>query len=633
MVGRGDLLERFDVALDRLENGRSAMGPLITGPRGSGKTAVLNALAAHATSRGWFVAGAEVIPGTPLSDLVAVIAHEVLDTMSRGNRTVERVKRALGVLKAFTAVSALGVSLSIDVDAVRGTADSGILAHDLRRLLVEISELARLQKTGVLFYLDEVHALNQTEFSGLNSALYLTAQLGLPITLASAGLFPSWQSGVHGSRGGGDPERASTVEVRTLVQTFTRLTPLQPADARLMLAETARSEGARFEAAALNAVVTYCEGNCWMLQLAGELMWELSASPLIGADAAFEAIRQIEHRFDQVYFPRLLQACTPDEVALLRQIAQLESSQVTLAMIRPGAQRDPHVRDATARALLNLSRQDLIVLDSENLHTGSFSVGFSVPRLEAYLVRRATGASPAVVDAARARPKPLAWRERAGRAGGGGRLEDPAVAAQQRTAHSEPAPAQAEPDPSLPALALSLTNLSISLGEAGQAQESLAAISEAAEIYRRLAAAAPSVHRPDLAVALHNLSLALAKSNRRQDALAAAAETVEILRALAAEAPETHRPRLADGLYSLAYQLWGASAWQDALISVAEAVAIYRELAAAAPTTHRPNLALSLHDLSLALGMAGRRQESLDAMSEAVAINRELATARRPSRF
>jgi hypothetical protein len=52
--------------------------------------------------------------------------------MSGRHRAQERVRRALGVLKAFSAVSAFGIELNIDAEKVSGTADSGVFERGLR---------------------------------------------------------------------------------------------------------------------------------------------------------------------------------------------------------------------------------------------------------------------------------------------------------------------------------------------------------------------------------------------------------------------------------------------------------------------------------------------------------------------
>jgi AAA ATPase domain len=290
LAGRQSLIEDFDITMHRLERGRSGTGPLITGPRGSGKTVLLNTLAARARARGWYVGRSEVIPTAPLSALIALIAHEALREMTRGNLVTEGVKRALGVLKAFTSVSAMGVSLSIDVDAVRGKADTGIFEHDLRQLIAELGQLAKSQGAGFAFVLDEVQALPVREFDALNAALHDASQRQLPVTLVSAGLFPSWQSG--SSRG--DPSRVTTYEARVSTNTFTRLEPLSDHDSRLALIRTGELENASFEPYALDRAVRFCEGSCWLLQLLGETVWTIADRAPIRDDAVRAAERAVD---------------------------------------------------------------------------------------------------------------------------------------------------------------------------------------------------------------------------------------------------------------------------------------------------------------------------------------------------
>lgn len=238
LAGRDDVLERFDVTLSRLESGRPDVAPLITGSRGLGKTVLLNKLVQNAKQRGWFVASEEAIPGTPLSALIAILAHEVLLEMSRRHRIAANVRRVLGILKAFTAVSALGVTLNIDADAVTGTADTGIFSRDLRRLFIEIGTLAQQQSVGVVFALDELHTLYETELEDLNSALHQTAQRQLPVAFIGAGLFPSWQKSGNQNV---DPTIVDSYPARMSASTYIRLKPLDVEASKRALAGPCRT--------------------------------------------------------------------------------------------------------------------------------------------------------------------------------------------------------------------------------------------------------------------------------------------------------------------------------------------------------------------------------------------------------
>src|ERR1019366_7028412 len=78
--------------------------------------------------------------------------------------------------------------LSIDVDAIKGPADSGDLATDLSGLFVEMGEVARDHSTGVLITIDELHYVSLSTLEALIMGLHRASQLSLPITIAGAGL-------------------------------------------------------------------------------------------------------------------------------------------------------------------------------------------------------------------------------------------------------------------------------------------------------------------------------------------------------------------------------------------------------------------------------------------------------------
>jgi tetratricopeptide (TPR) repeat protein len=170
------------------------------------------------------------------------------------------------------------------------------------------------------------------------------------------------------------------------------------------------------------------------------------------------------------------------------------------------------------------------------------------------------------------------------------------------------------------------------LANTGQREEALAAIGEAVEIYRRLAATRPDAFEPDLAMALNNLGARLSGLGRREDALTATGEAVEIYRRLAATRPDAFEPDLAGSLNNLGGMLSGLGRREDALTATNRAVEIYRRLATAHPDTFEPDLARALNNLGNQLSDLGRREDALTATSQAVEIRRRLA-ATRPDAF
>src|SRR5262249_36606159 len=124
---------------------------------------------------------------TLLPNVIAKIERETLIAISGKARMRKRVNRALGILKAFTLCIG-DIQLKIDVETVSGIADSGDFQEDLKDLLVEVGEVAREAKTGLLIQLDELQLLEATEYAALIVALHRINQKQLPVAFIGAGL-------------------------------------------------------------------------------------------------------------------------------------------------------------------------------------------------------------------------------------------------------------------------------------------------------------------------------------------------------------------------------------------------------------------------------------------------------------
>jgi tetratricopeptide (TPR) repeat protein len=103
----------------------------------------------------------------------------------------------------------------------------------------------------------------------------------------------------------------------------------------------------------------------------------------------------------------------------------------------------------------------------------------------------------------------------------------------QQVTHYRAATIDGQPD-AASRLAGSLSNLSVRLAGLGRREEALAAITEATETCRELAAARPDAFRPGPATSLSNLAVLLGELGRREEALAAIEEATAIRRELAA---------------------------------------------------------------------------------------------------
>jgi hypothetical protein len=188
LVGRSTELAEMDVALQRLRLGRPARSQLLIGLRGVGKTVLLNEFGRLAAGRGFVHEHIAVGPDGQLSLRIAAGLRKGLLKLG-GKKKVKGVnRRALGVIKAFSLTLPDGPALNLEVDPVEGTADSGDLAADLAGLFEEIGRAAQAHDAGVFLTIDEMQHLPQAALEALVCGLHGAERLGLPITLAGAGL-------------------------------------------------------------------------------------------------------------------------------------------------------------------------------------------------------------------------------------------------------------------------------------------------------------------------------------------------------------------------------------------------------------------------------------------------------------
>jgi len=312
LVGRDHEIDAMDVVLQRLRLGRDGRSQLLTGLRGVGKTVMLNEFEQLASGRGYFHEHIEVTDEGDLAPRLAAAFRRVLLSMEARRRIGERVRRALGVLKAFSIQLPGGSELSIDVDAVYGPADSGDLATDLAGLFVEIGEVARDHDAGVLITIDELHYVNLQTLEALVMGLHRANQLRLPITIAGAGL-PSLA--------------ALTGEAKSYAERmfiFPVIGSLPEEEAREALVVPAADEKVQWHDAALEAVLRETQGYPYFLQEFGKQAWDAAEGPaVITAEDVERCIPVATAELDDGFFRVRTGRTSDPERAYLRAMAEL----------------------------------------------------------------------------------------------------------------------------------------------------------------------------------------------------------------------------------------------------------------------------------------------------------------------
>jgi hypothetical protein len=188
LVGRDDLIAKFRLTVGRAIRGRPGKSVMPIGLRGVGKTVLLNAFIEIAEDERLKVGYIEAPETGDLPRLLVTQLRKILIALDRAGKVSRAAKRALGALGSFTYNLPDGSSISLNIDALAGVADSGNLSDDLTDLLVEAGRAAQDRETGIVLAIDEVQYLSTDELGALISAIHRTVQLNLPVVLVGAGL-------------------------------------------------------------------------------------------------------------------------------------------------------------------------------------------------------------------------------------------------------------------------------------------------------------------------------------------------------------------------------------------------------------------------------------------------------------
>jgi hypothetical protein len=310
LVGRDELVEKYDVALRRALTGRPGKSLMAIGLRGVGKTVLLNRFQEIARDRGLRIAFIEASESGDFKRLLVTRLRSVLLELDQG--PVSRaVKRALGILKSFTYTLPDGTSVSLDVDAVAGSADSGVLSEDMSDLLTALGEAAHDRNSGVLIAIDEVQYLDATELAAIISAIHRTVQLSLPVILVGAGL--PQLPGLAGT--------AKSYAERLF--DFPRIGSLEADDARTVLSQPAAEQDVTFTDEGLDELVHITHGYPYFLQEWGYHVWNAAPRSPITLEDVRLAAPDVQHQLDNNFFLVRMDRLTPAEKQYLQAMAEL----------------------------------------------------------------------------------------------------------------------------------------------------------------------------------------------------------------------------------------------------------------------------------------------------------------------
>ena len=314
LVGRDPVLHDARVLLGRIVARRPERSLLLTGLRGVGKTVLLNEIERMAVAGGYRTLSVEATEDTRLGVLLAPFMRKILFDLDRLAGAGQKVRRALAVLRSFVGaikVSVDEMSIGLDIEPERGSADSGDLEIDLPDLFVAVGEAAQERQAAVAVFIDEIQYFNRKELGALIMAMHKVQQRQLPLALLGAGLpiLPglAGDSKSYAERLFGFPDIGA----------------LDRDDAARALQDPAEAAGAAFEPDALAEIFALTRGYPYFLQEWGYQAWNIAASSTITAVEVARANPIVIQRLDRNFFRVRYERLTPGEKTFLRAMAEL----------------------------------------------------------------------------------------------------------------------------------------------------------------------------------------------------------------------------------------------------------------------------------------------------------------------
>lgn len=369
LVGRDPILEQARILLGRVKQKKPEKSMLLTGLRGVGKTVLLNEIKRMADNDGYRTISIEAHDDKALGPLIAPYLRSLLYDLNRIAGAGDKVKRGLAVLRSFVGalnVTIGDVSIGLDIDPEKGSADSGDLEIDLPNLFVAIGEAAQDRNSAVAIFIDEIQYFSKKELGALIMAMHKIQQQQLPLVLLGAGL--PILPGMAG-------ESKSYAE---RLFNFPNIGALSQADTAKALQEPAQKAGVTFEDAALDEAFLLTKGYPYFLQEWGYVAWNLAtASPItlqVVRDAKKAVIPRLDENFFRVRFDRL----TPSEKNFLRAIAELG----------PGAHRTGDIADILKVKVTSLGPVRAKLINKGMIYSPAHGdMDFTVPLFDDFMIR------------------------------------------------------------------------------------------------------------------------------------------------------------------------------------------------------------------------------------------------------
>ena len=366
LAGRADVLEEARILLGRTLRSKPEKSMLLTGLRGVGKTVLLNNIEREAKAMGYHTINFEVNENQSLGLKLIPALRNLLFELDRMEGGKDLIKRGLMILRNFIGSVKMDYGdFGIELDPLPGIADSGNLEIDLPDLFLAVAEAARVKKTGIALFIDEIQLLHHEELAGLIMAMHKLQQKQAPFVLIGAGL-PTLP------RLAGD---AKSYAERLF--SYPLIGKLNRQDSYEALTAPAISENADFSPESLETIYHHTHGYPYFLQEWGYQVWKAAETPHISikdvAAAKKVVLQRLDHNFFRVRYDRLTDGEKKFMMAMAECGAPCKSSDI--------AEKINMKPSAVTPMRANLIRKGMIYSPRHSL------LDFSVPLFDDFLLR------------------------------------------------------------------------------------------------------------------------------------------------------------------------------------------------------------------------------------------------------
>jgi hypothetical protein len=368
LAGRDALLEAARVLLGRVRQKRPEKSIIITGLRGVGKTVLLNEIACIARSSGYQTIQVEAHENKTFAALISPALRNLLYELDRMVGVGDKVKRGLAVLRSFIGgikISSGDFSVGLDIDPLRGTADSGDIEIDLPNLFLAVAEAAEERKTAVALLIDEIQYVTPKELGALIMTMHLMQQRQLPMVLVAAGL--PIMLGLAGE--------SKTYSERLFF--FPDVGALAEQDVYKALRDPVQAEGANIDESALKEIYLLTQGYPYFVQEWGYQAWNKAENGRITVDDVRTVTPEVGKRLDTNFFRVRFDRLTPAERQFLRTMAEIPHPRRTGAIAKAMGATQKKVGMARA----SLIRKGMIYSPAHG------ELAFSVPFFDEFMLR------------------------------------------------------------------------------------------------------------------------------------------------------------------------------------------------------------------------------------------------------